>query len=190
MKKVVLVVILAFLLQGCVAAFAAGAATGAVIVNDKRNIKTMMQDQSIEQQVGNKITANESLDKAHIVVVAFDGVVLLAGQAPTTALRNKAVQLARSVPDIKRIYNEIKIMGPTSALTRSSDAWITTKVKTSMLATSGLKSGQIKVITENGTVYLMGIVTREQADLAAGVARRISGVERVVKIFEIEPAKK
>jgi osmotically-inducible protein OsmY len=92
--------------------------------------------------------------------------------------------LAHSVADVKRIYNEITIQGPTSSLTRTSDAWITTKIKSQMLATDDLQSGTIKVLTENGAVYLMGVVTHDQADMSVDIARQVSGVQKVVKIFQ------
>lgn len=175
------------LLSGCVGAgaFAAGAATGGAVANDRRSISTINNDQNIRFQASTKIAADKSLNnKCHIVVATFNGIVLLTGQAPSEELRVKAQRYVASVLNVRRIYNEISIAGPTSPLTQSSDAWITTKVRSAMLATKNLNSGQIKVVTENGSVYLMGIVTHKQADLAVEVARQIAGVQRVVKIFE------
>ena len=98
-------------------------------------------------------------------------------------LPDEIEKLAQTVPRIKRIYNEIIIRSPESAITEASDAWITTKVKTRMLSAKGFRSGKIKVITENGIVYLMGKITKQQADMAADITRRTSGVQKVVKVF-------
>src|SRR5207248_1056084 len=99
------------------------------------------------------------------------------------SIRQEAEDIVRSVPEIKRIYNQITIKGPASSLTQASDSWITAKIKTEMLATKGLQSGTIKVVTENGTVYLMGTVNRDQADVAVDIARQVQGVQRVKEIF-------
>jgi osmotically-inducible protein OsmY len=173
------------ILSGCVGAFAAGAVTGGTVANDRRSLETINTDQEIRFKADMKITADKSLNsECHIVVATFNSIVLLVGQAPTKTLKAKATKYVETVPNVRRIYNEITLSGPTSPLTQSSDAWITTKVRSAMLATKDLNSGQIKVVTENGSVYLMGIVTHEQADIAVEVARKITGVQRVVKIFE------
>jgi osmotically-inducible protein OsmY len=110
--------------------------------------------------------------------------VLLAGQAPTEELRQRIVEITKKIPNVKRIYNEIALQAPSSALTTASDAWITAKVKTALLGAKGLHSGQFKIVTENGTVFLMGVVERKQADLAVEATRKVDGVQKVVKIFE------
>jgi osmotically-inducible protein OsmY len=111
-------------------------------------------------------------------------VVLLTGEANTPEIRQQAEEAAHTVADITQVYNQLTIQGPSSSLSRTSDSWITTKIKTQMLATKGLQSGTIKVVTENGAVYLMGIVSRDQADTSVNIARQVSGVQKVVKIFQ------
>ena len=189
MKKLLIFFALFASLTGCVpAALVAGAAGGAVggaIVYDKRGIKTMVSDQNISQQASSKIYNDTELrTQAHIVVTSFNRIVLVVGQAPTAELRDRAIALVQSVPNVRRVYNEITIEPPTSASQRAEDTWITTKAKSEMLARKGLQSTQIKVLTENGVVYLMGVVTPSQGDLAADVVRRVSGVQQVVKLFE------
>lgn len=174
-------------LEGCV--FVAGAAAGAAaiaVVYDHRTITNTLKDTRIANRVSRKIGVllMGHRDESHIEVTVFNGIVLLTGETPTQALRQQAEEAAISSPGIKRVYNQITIQGPTSTLTRTSDSWITTKVKSKMLATENLKSGSIKVVTENGVVYLMGLVHRKQADVAVEIARRISGVQKVVKIFQ------
>lgn len=187
MRNLLVILAIAFSLQGCI--FVVGAAAGAAgvaVVYDHRKLEQIMDDQKITNAIVDKIRADQELytEKTHIDVTTFNHVVLLTGQTPTPALRQKVDAIAHSVQGVNRIYNEVIIKGPSSTLTRTSDSWITTKIKTQMLATKGLKSGTIKVVTENGSVYLMGIVTHDQADMAVEIARQVSGVQRVVKIFQ------
>ncbi len=186
MKKLIIMISLFLSLQGCffVAGAAAGAA-GVAIVYDHRKLQNILKDQQITKSISDRIAANRELhENNHIEVTCFNQIVLLTGETTSEEQRQQAEDIARSVPDVTKIYNEITIKGPTSALTRASDTWITTKIKTEMLATQDLKSGTIKVVTENGNVYLMGIVNQEQADMAVEIARKVAGVQRVVKIFQ------
>jgi osmotically-inducible protein OsmY len=125
------------------------------------------------------------LKKANIKVISHNGVVLLVGQVASDGLKARATQITSdSSTKIKRIHNELEVAGKTSLLARSNDNWVATKVRTLMLANSSVPSGQIRVITENGAVFLMGLVTQADADGAADLARNVSGVTRVVKVFE------
>jgi len=186
MKKILLFAMIICALQGCI--FIAGAAAGAAavtIVYDHRKLEKIMLDERTTKIATDKIRANEELSKnSHIEVNSFNQIVLLTGQAMTADLRAEAEAAVRTVPDVKKIYNQILIKGPASSFTQASDTWITAKIKTQMLATKGLKSSTIKVITENGTVYLMGLVNRPQAEMAVSIARQVSGVQRVIKIFQ------
>jgi osmotically-inducible protein OsmY len=173
-------------LQSCV--FVAGAAAGAAaiaVVYDHRTIKNSVEDTTIANKIVDKIRANPPLrNESHIEITVFHGIVLITGQTPNPEWKQRAEDISRSVPGVARIYNQITIEGPTSSLTRTSDSWITTKIKGEMLAEENLKSSSIKVVTEGGVVYLMGIVTRQQADVAADIARQVSGVQKVIKIFQ------
>lgn len=186
MKKIIIPITVALSLQGCI--FVAGAAAGAAgvaVVNDHRSIQVVLHDRKIENAVADQIQSSPDLhNNSHIDVTSFHDTILLTGQVSTPELREQAESLAKTVPDVKRIYNELTVEGPSSSLTRASDSWITTKIKTQMLATENLKSTTIKVITEDGTVYLMGQVSPEQADMAVNIARQVSGVQKVIKIFE------
>lgn len=186
MKKLITILSLTLSLQGCI--FVAGAAAGAAaiaVVYDHRTIQNSLQDTEIANKVADKIKAVPALrDDSHIEVTVFNRVVLLTGETPKPAWRQQAEEIAKTVPDVGRVYNQLTIQGPTSSLTRTSDSWVTTKIKSQMLATEDLKSSSIKVVTENGVVYLMGVVNREQADTAADIARQASGVQKVIKIFQ------
>lgn len=186
-KKILAITALSFSLQGCI--FVAGAAAGAAgiaVVYDHRKLEAVILDQRIANDISEKFKATPTLnnDNTHVNVTCFNQIVLLTGETPNPQLRQDAENLARNVSDVKRIYNEITIQGPTSSLTRASDSWITTKIKTQMLATEDLKSGTIKVVTENGAVYLMGVVKHSQADMSVDIARQVTGVQKVVRIFQ------
>lgn len=186
MKNFILIIALALSLQSCffVAGAAAGAA-GVAVVYDHRKVADVLRDQHITNQVNEKINDNTLLKyDCHISVTTFNQVVLLTGQASTTELQQQAEALTKSVPEVARVYNQITIQGPTSSLIRASDAWITTKIKTQMLATKDLKSGTIKVVTEDGSVYLMGVVSHRQASMSVIIARQVAGVQKVVRIFQ------
>ncbi len=186
MKKLFTLLAIVLSLQGCV--FAAGAAAGAAaiaVVYDHRKIEKIILDQRIASAIKERIEANEELStKAHINVTCFNQTVLLTGEAITKEMREEAEVIARGTPDVQHVYNALTLQAPSSSLTRTSDAWITTKIKTKMLADKELESSTIKVVTENGTVYLLGIVSRDQADIAVEIARQESGVQKVVRIFQ------
>lgn len=188
MKKILSLVVLAlFCLNGCVPAIlvAVGATAGGAIVYDKRSFSTMKSDQHATHVAQYWIDSDQELKgHSHISVSVFNHVALLAGQAQTEQLRERAYKIMKKVDGVKRIYNAITISGSTSELQRASDTWITGKVKSVLLATPGLKSNDLKIVTENGVVYLMGSISRQQADVATKAARHVSGVTKVVKIFE------
>ena len=152
----------------------------------ERTIGQQMDDETIETKaVVNIRAANEAFDDAHLVVVSYNGYVLLAGQVHNEALKAEATEVVRKIRNVRRIYNELEVASPSSTLTRSSDTWITTKVKSYLLGKSGIEGGRVKVVTEDGVVYLMGLATQAEADRIADTASGISGVQRVVRIFEI-----
>jgi osmotically-inducible protein OsmY len=189
MKKlfyVASVCLISFYLQGCLLfAAGAGAATTAAVVHDHRTLQTITDDQNIEFTADNQINQDATLRKdTHIVVISFNHAVLLVGQVPDDATRTKVQAMVQALPKVTRVYNQLTVSPPTAPEVRSNDVWITAKVKTQMVSTKNLHSGQIKVVTENGTVYLMGIVTKPQANMASDVARRVNGVKSVVMLFE------
>lgn len=185
MKKFIIITALLLSLQGCI--FVAGAAAGAAgvaVVYDHRKLEKILQDQQISQNITNKFADAPALQDTHIGVTVFNQVVLLTGQTNNSEERQQAESIAKGVEGVTRVYNQIRVGGSSSSLTSASDSWITTKIKTQMLATQDLQSGTIKVVTDNGTVYLMGVVSKDQADMAVDIARQVSGVQKVVKIFQ------
>ncbi len=146
----------------------------------------MLEDDSIETKARVNIhAADEAFDDAHLNIISYNGYVLLAGQVQSEALKSKATATVKDIRGVRRIYNELEISAPSSGMTRSSDTWITTKVKSFLLGSPDIQGGRVKVVTENGVVYLMGLVTREEAERIAAEAADVGGVQRVVKLFEL-----
>jgi osmotically-inducible protein OsmY len=186
LRRVSLITGLAIILNSCLGAFVAGAAVGGAVVYDRRTAETIMTDKNIELRAFQDIKEDRALRNTHVSVTSFNRVVLLTGQVPNETLRNRILAKVRAIPKVRRIYDQMTLEQPNLMVDRSHDAWITTKVKTTMLTTEGLYSSQIKVVTENEVVYLLGLVTKQQADMAADIASSIRGVKRVVKLFEYE----
>jgi osmotically-inducible protein OsmY len=188
-KNFILALLFCSLLTSCVPLIigGAGAVVATAIIYDQRSMKTMMQDREVVNKAQAVIKEDpELMGRSHISVTSFNHRVLLIGQVQTPELRARAYQLVYKLPYVKKVYNQLTISGATTDLARTDDAWLTTKVKTAMLMQPGLRSLQVKIITENGVVYLMGVVSRQQGDLAANVARRVHGVVKVVKVFEYQ----
>lgn len=172
-------------LQGCVAVAAGGAAAGASAAVDRRTTGTLVEDQSIELKAIRQLNADKDIKaQAHLNVTSYNMVVLLTGEAPTADLRQRAEQIVKGVEKVVTVHNEISVAAPSSMMSRSSDTVITSKVKTKLLAEKNIEGVNIKVVTENGVVYLMGLVKRAEADLATDIARQTGGVQKVVKVFQ------
>lgn len=178
-----IIIFIAFTLSGCVAAVVAGAAAGAVVY-DGRGAVIIARDANIDYLINNAIAKDRRFNHSRIVVVSFGQAVLLVGQTQAATLRVLASKIAEKTPYVARVYNEINIKAPISLTTRAKDTWITGEVRGQMLMRKGLESGSIRVVTEDGIVYLMGVVSREQAYHAVDVARQVRGVNRVIKVFK------
>lgn len=154
----------------------------------KRTWGTQIDDSLIETKVAvNVAKADPKLDNdSRVVVVCFNGVVLLAGQVPNANLKPIAVKAASSggIKGIKQVHDDLQVGPNAGLLARSNDSWITSKIKSAMLTTGSVPSSRIKIVTENGIVYLLGLVTHKEGQAAANVARDSSGVQRVVMLFE------
>ena len=150
-----------------------------------RTPQTMLNDDTIEFEAHKKIkAADPAFESSHIVVVSHNGVVLLAGQVETEALKLRAADVVSSIEHVASVHNELEISGPTALAVRSNDAWLTTKIKSKLIANSSIDADRINVTTENGVVFLMGTVPHAQAQLAVEVTQTVSGVEKIVKVFE------
>ncbi len=155
----------------------------------ERTLGQQMTDESIETKAKVNINAaDEGYGGAHLSVVSFNGFVLLVGQVPSEELKTLATDVVRKIEDVRRIYNELEVREATGAGARTNDTWITTRVKSKLLASSDTPGRRVKVVTENSVVYLMGLLTEAEAERVALEAAEVGVVERVVQLFELIPA--
>jgi osmotically-inducible protein OsmY len=173
-------------LGGCTSVLVATRASPMEDPPGERHFARRVADESIEIKAKvNMHTTEPRFDDAHVTVISYNGYVLIAGQVADSELKAQATAVVRELRDVRRIYNELEVAAPSSPMTRASDAWISTKVKSWLLGRPETPGMRTKVVTENGVVYLMGMVTREEADRLAEVAAGIGGVQRVVRLFEL-----
>ncbi len=175
------------LVSGCAPAIIAGSATGGVMANDVRTAGSFIEDEAIENKTIYQIS-REFGTRVHIGVVSYNRKVLLVGQAPTQEMKDKIIKIAENQLSVKKVYDRIDIASPSSLATRISDTSVTGKVKFSLcsLQIPNFSCLNIKIVTENGIVYLLGLVTTETADIAVEKTRNIGGVQKVVKVFEYQ----
>ncbi|MFP1723779.1 division/outer membrane stress-associated lipid-binding lipoprotein [Lonsdalea quercina] len=175
----------ALLLQGCIGAVAIGSAAVATkTATDPRTVGTQVDDGTLEMRVSNTLAKDQQLSKeARIIATVYQGKVLLTGQSPNTELSSRAKQIALGVEGTTEVYNEIRQGTPISLGTASMDTWITTKVRSQLLASDQVKSSNVKVTTENSEVFLLGLVTRREGAAAAEIASKVSGVKHVTTAF-------
>ncbi len=172
-------------IAGCAAVAVGGAAATAGSVADRRTTGAQVEDQTIEVKAYKAFFDDKELnDQAHLNVTSYNSIVLLTGEAPTDILRQRALDLVKNVDKVQHVYNEVAIAAPSSLVSRSSDGYITSKVKTKLFADKQVTGLEIKVVTERGTVYLMGLVKRSEAEVATNIARETGGVQKVVKLFQ------
>ena len=169
-------------LQGCFPLAATGLAASALMMDDRRTSGIYIEDENIEWK--SLARAREKFRGVHISTTSYNLNVLLTGQAPTEEVKNEITEVVRAIPSVKKVNNEIAVSGNVSLAARGNDAIVTSNVKARLLGNGKVSPNHIKVVTENGIVYLMGIVTQQEGDAAAEVARTTSGVARVIKVFE------
>ncbi|OOF48170.1 osmotically-inducible protein OsmY [Rodentibacter trehalosifermentans] len=185
LKKLVCILTASILLQGCVAAVLGGAAAGTKVATDPRTMGAQVDDETLEFKVENALDKDEQINaEARVNAVSYSARILLIGQVPSESTKSTATDLAKGVEGVTDVYNELRISPKISIGQISKDSWITTQVKSKMLVDNRVKSTDVKVITENGEVFLLGNVTQAQADAAAEIASKISGVQKVVKVFK------
>lgn len=157
--------------------------TGTVAATDRRTVGIQVEDKGISLKALNRL-GDPLGERAHINVTAYNRRVLLTGEVPNAATRQEAERIVSGIENVKGVINELEIAGASSVTARSNDALITTKVKGTLLDTRNLYSRAFKVVTESGKVYLLGRVTEREGNQAAEAARGVSGVQKVVKVFE------
>jgi osmotically-inducible protein OsmY len=175
-------------LQGCTpAVVGGGAAVGASAVHDRRTVGTSVEDQNIEiKALHMKLQDNELKDHMNVSVTSYNMVVLLTGQATSPEISERYANMVGSIDRVRRVVNEIKIEPSASFMEGSGDSYLTAKVKVKLfdIKVPGFDPTRVKVVTEKGVVYLMGLVSHQEADLVVEKVRNINGVNKVVKVFE------
>ena len=171
-------------LSACVPLVMGGAAVGTLVAVDRRTSGTQLEDEGIEFRATNRLHGLYG-DRAHVNVTSWNRQVLLTGEVPTQEDRQKAEQTLREVENVRSVVNDLVVAPPSSLSQRSNDTLITGKVKASFVDAKDLVSAAFKVVTERGVVYLMGRVTQREATRATEIARGVSGVTKVVRVFEI-----
>jgi osmotically-inducible protein OsmY len=170
-------------LQGCPAIIGAGAVYGYTALEDRRTTGTQIEDQGIESRTATRI-AERFKEQAHVNVTVFNRAVLLTGEAWDEPTREEIGKIAASVPNVRTVTNEVQVSGLSSATSRANDATLTAKVKGRFLNSKDFSPLHVKVVTESGVVYLLGLVTEAEAEAATELARTTGGVRKVVKVFD------
>ncbi len=178
-----LILAVAGALQGCVAPVIVGA--GALMVADRRSTGAYVEDEAIENKSLNQIlTKYRKNANVHVNVTSYNRHALITGEVPDESIKADVGTMVSAQDNLKGTTNELTIAGPSSLTSRSSDTFITSEVKTRFLGSKAFRANHVKVITENGTVFLMGLVCQPEADAATEIASTTGGVQRVVKVFE------
>ena len=183
LSKIVLGTALAASLSGCVAMAVGGAATAVLSANDRRTLGMQTEDKAINVKAELKLQQLTG-ENGHINVTSYNRKVLLTGEVRDEAMKQAAEREVRAIENVVSVINELEIAGPSSYTSRSNDALITTKVKASLVDKKTVSATAFKVTTERGIVYLQGLVTQREGNIAADVAKGVPGVVKVVKIFE------
>lgn len=175
------------LLSGCAAPLmiAGGAAAGVMIARDNRSTEVMLNDERIEISAQERITANtELLANSHVNITSYNGVVLITGEVLLPMYKAEVEKLVRDESGVREVRNALRIAPASASESRRNDAVLTSRVLSRLFDAENIESNNVKVVTENTTVYLMGLLSRDQAERVVQVARRTPGVTRIVKVFE------
>lgn len=172
-------------LTACVPALVVGATVTTVnVATDRRTLGRNLDDNSLELDLRKDFLLDEKFDGTNVSVTAINGIVLLTGEVSTDAQRQHAEALAKQRTRTLTVVNELQLAGKTSATSRANDSLITGKVKAKLLQSDDVQANVVKVVTEAGRVYLLGLVTRSEADAAVAAAQSVGGVTHIVKVFE------
>ena len=170
-------------LQGCFPVVAAGAGAGVMVAQDRRTTEVYVQDQEIETKAA-RLVDQQIKGTMHVNVTSFNYHVLISGEVPDGATKTRIGDIVSGIEHVRVVFNELAVSGNSSLASRSNDALITSNVKLRFVNDNRFNADHIKVVTEDGTVYLMGLVKHEEADAASDIASTTQGVQRVIKLFE------
>lgn len=180
-----LLTVLVSLNSGCAAVVVAGGATAAVVAQDRRTLSTQLDDETIERKAA-AILRNESQssDQSRVSVSGYNGVVLLTGTAAHAGWRDRSLAGIRGITGVKRVIDEVRVGAPATEDAQRQNGWLGARARARLLNTRDLDSGYIRVVADGGSVYLFGLVTQAQGELATDAVRLTDGAQRVVKLFE------
>lgn len=183
-RRLGLILALTTLLGACAPVMMGGAIMSGMSAADRRTLGAQVEDEGIEMRAVNQIKVHLG-DRVHINVTSYNRQVLLTGEVPSEQDKQLAEQVVSRVENVRAIFNELAVLGHSTLTQRSSDALVTGRVKANLIDAKDLTASAFKVVTERGTTYLLGRVTTREADRATEIARSASGVQKVVKLFEI-----
>ncbi|MBL6985620.1 MAG: BON domain-containing protein [Methylobacter sp.] len=187
MKKLVfLLLVYGFFISGCSTIAAGGAEiTGLSLLNDRRTSNAILADESIEDHAGARLNAYYDLrEKCHFNITAYNGSVLVTGETPKEEFRDRIIDIVRVIPNVKLVHNKLTIAKPSPYNFRANDTLITGRVKTALTQIPNFNAAWVKVVTEKSTVYLMGLVHRNEGSVAINAARHQPDVKQIITIFE------
>ena len=170
-------------LQGCAVVAVGAAAVGVSSATDPRTLGTQLDDQAIEMKTNAKLGNDKQLENYRIRAISYGKQVLLVGQVDTEAQRERAAEVIADTNGVERIFNQIRLASKAGIATQASDTWISSRVRMKLIADDQVDATDIQVVTENGEVFILGIVDDSAADRAVDIARNIDGVQKVVKAF-------
>jgi osmotically-inducible protein OsmY len=174
----------ALALQGCVpVVIGAGGAAAYSSLEDRRSTGTQIEDESIEVRASNRL-GDRFGGRVHVNVTSYNRIALVTGEVPDEAARDEAEKIVRAVPNVRDVTNDLQVAGIATYVSRTNDSYLTSKVRGRLLDTQRVSPVHLKVVTEAGVVYLMGVVSEAEADEAVEIARNTGGVRKVVKVFE------
>lgn len=179
----ILLLVLTPALQGCFPVIAGGIGAGISLTNDRRTSGIYIEDQGIELKAQSRLS-EKMKNQGHVSVTSYNLALLMTGEAQTPTLRAEAESIVQAIPNVRQVFNEIAIAAPSSFGDRSNDSFLTTKVKGRMIEANKFNIVHVKVVTEASVVFLMGIVTRKEAEDATEITRTTTGVSKVVRLFE------
>lgn len=180
----VAVLLTVFLLQGCVESLiVGGAATGAYVATDRRQPEIVAGDERVELTASSRV-GDRYGDRVHVNITSYNYNVLLTGEVPDAQSKAGIEKIVTEIPQVKGVINELQVAGLSSLTSRANDTYITGRVKGAFVTENKFQATHVKVVTESAVVYLLGLVTRKEADDATAIARSTSGVKKVVRVFE------
>lgn len=172
-------------IQGC-ASISSATAAGISATTDRRDSDTIIDDRYIETKAMHAVHNQAFWKESHVTVVSYNHNLLIVGQVPTEADKQKVSDSMKGIPNVRQVYNELSVGKTTSFTERSKDSWITTQIKAKLVSNKEVKASHVKVITEDGIVYLMGLTSRKEEIAATEIARAVKNVKKVVQIFELK----